>query len=185
MRIISGKFKGRLLISSSGNNIRPTSDRAREMIFSTLNSILLKDKKSLEDLSVLDCFCGTGALGIEAISRGAKNVTFIDSSIDSLNVCKLNCKRLEITSISKTVKLNIMNANLNSFTKRFDLLLCDPPYSKFTVNQLIDKIGILLNNDSYGVLELPEEIKSIKLEDFEVLKMKIISKSQFIFLKKN
>ena len=58
------------------------------MIFSTLNSILLMDNKNLTDLLVLDCFCGTGALGIKAISRGARKVIFIDSEEDSLNICK-------------------------------------------------------------------------------------------------
>ena len=144
MRIISGKFKGRVLLTSIDNSIRPTSDRAREMIFSTLHSILLKNKRSLKDSSILDCFCGTGILGIEAVSRGAKNVTFIDSSNNSLNICKFNCKELEIANISNLIKLNIIKDNLTNIKKRFDIFLCDPPYNKFSTNQIMNKIGILL-----------------------------------------
>ena len=88
MRIISGKFKTRLIKTPSNNSIRPTSDRAREMIFNTLNSLLIKDKKKITGQAIIDCFCGTGVLGIEALSRGAEHVTFIDSSNESLNLCR-------------------------------------------------------------------------------------------------
>ena len=104
MKIVSGKFKGRVLKGPNDNSIRPTSNRAREMIFSTLNSFLLKDKKSLSDLKVLDCFCGTGALGIEAISRGAKKVIFIDNSNKAIDICRKNCLELKIEKSTKIIQ---------------------------------------------------------------------------------
>ena len=91
MRIISGKFKGKRIISPQDKKIRPTSDRAKEMIFNTLVSILKQKQIFIENIDVLDIYCGTGALGLEAISRGAKSVTFIDKSANAILLAKENC----------------------------------------------------------------------------------------------
>ena len=85
MRIISGKYKGRKLSSFEGDAIRPTSDRAKEAIFSVLQF-------ELAGKSFYDAFCGSGAMGIEALSRGAKSALFTDKSIQS---CKLTQKNLD------------------------------------------------------------------------------------------
>ena len=76
MRIISGNFKSIKLFSPKNSYIRPTLDRAKEMIFSTLNSILTARNLDFNNLIVLDCFCGTGALGFECLSRGSGKVFF-------------------------------------------------------------------------------------------------------------
>ena len=88
MRIISGKFKGKKLFSPNNNKIRPTSDRAKEMIFNTLNSYFLDKKINFSDLIVLDCFCGSGAIGLEFLSRGSKEVIFVDNSSESIEPCQ-------------------------------------------------------------------------------------------------
>lgn len=185
MRIISGKFKKRLLNPPINNSIRPTSDRAREMIFSTLNSLLVKEKKNITEQSILDFFCGTGALGIEAISRGARHVTFIDSSIESLDLCRKNCEELEIHEDIEIVKLNIIEDNFPKFKDKFDLFFCDPPYQVYSVKFIIDKIKYLMKKNSYGVIELGEQIKDLDFDSFEIIKIKRISKSRFVFIKKN
>ncbi len=184
MRVISGKFKGSSLVTLKNNNIRPTSDRAKEMIFSTLNSILLKDKKKITDLLVLDCFCGTGALGIEAISRGAKEVTFIDSAQVSLKICKQNCEKLNILNSVEIIKLDFINDSLNQIKTKFDLFFCDPPYGEFSIDLLINKTIKIIKNNSYGILELPIQKNELKFDDFKILKERKISKSQFVFVKK-
>ena len=184
MRIISGKFKGKLLVSLSDYNIRPTSDRAKEMIFSTLNSILLKDKRNFIDLSVLDCFCGTGALGIEAKSRGSIRVTFIDSINESLEICKLNCKSLRIFESVDIIKLDFMNDNLDQLNKKFDLFFFDPPYNKFSIDKLMNRAKKIMGYNTYAVLELPNNNKQYIFKDFKIIKKKKISKSLFLFLKK-
>ena len=101
MRVISGRFKGKKLLPVKNLKIRPTLDRSKEMIFNTLTSILFKKKLAFENLTVLDTFCGTGALGIEAISRGAKKAFFIDCSTDALDLVKRNINFLEIDIYSK------------------------------------------------------------------------------------
>ena len=141
MRIISGKFKTRLIKTPSNNSIRPTSDRAREMIFNTLNSLLIKDKKKITGQAIIDCFCGTGALGIEALSRGAEHVTFIDSSNESLNLCRKNCQELKIIQNVKIVKLDIIKDKFPKFKDKFDLFFLRSTLSKiFTgINYRKDK----------------------------------------------
>ena len=98
MRIISGKYRGTKLFLPPDDLIRPTSDRAKEMIFSTLNSILSKKKLILDNMKVLDFFCGTGGLGIECISRGFKKVCFIDNSKIAIELTK---KKFEPNQSSK------------------------------------------------------------------------------------
>ena len=110
MRIISGSLKGRKLAAFNNKDIRPTSDRAKEMIFSTLYSIL--KKKSLEELKILDCFCGSGSLGIECISRGCQDVHFIDNSYESIEITRKNCKNMNIENFSKFYKSDFRNINL-------------------------------------------------------------------------
>ena len=88
MRIISGNFKSIKLFSPKNSYIRPTLDRAKEMIFSTLNSILTARNLDFNNLIVLDCFCGTGALGFECLSRGSGKVFFVDKSPHAINLVK-------------------------------------------------------------------------------------------------
>ena len=172
MRVISGKFKGVSLVNLKNRAIRPTSDRAKEMIFSTLNSILLMDNKNLTDLLVLDCFCGTGALGIEAISRGAQKVIFIDSEEESLNICKRNCEKLKIMNSVEMIKLDFVNNSLSQIYSKFDLFFCDSPYGKFVASELVNKMKKITKKNSYGVLELPIQKNKLTFQGFEILKKK-------------
>ena len=118
MRIIAGQFKGRKLPELKANGVRPTLDRVRENLFNIIST-------KVRDCSFLDLFSGSGAIGVEALSRGAKNVVFCDKSKD---VCKHLMKIGELLSI----KLNVINADyklsLKSFTAPFDIIYLDPPY---------------------------------------------------------
>ena len=88
MRVVAGKARGIRLSTPKGVDIRPTSDRAREAIFNSLHS-----RSAIEEAEILDLFAGTGALGIEALSRGAKKATFVDESPESLELVKENLKK--------------------------------------------------------------------------------------------
>ena len=111
MRIISGKFRGRKLIKFNKEGIKPTTDKMRESIFNIVISYLkINEKKNnlpLENFNVLDIFAGTGALGLEAISRGAEKVTFIEKSRDNLRVLYKNTDLLEIKEKVKIIKKSI------------------------------------------------------------------------------
>ena len=119
MRIISGKYKGKNLYSPITDNIRPTGDKVKQAIFTKLQFFIL-------DKIVLDLFSGSGALGIEAISRGAKEVIFVDNNTNSIKLTEKNLK--SINSHSKVIHSDYTFA-LKNFDKQFDLILLDPPYA--------------------------------------------------------
>ena len=121
MRIISGLYRGRPIIAPKGDTTRPTADRTREALFSMLTSRL----GSFEGLRVLDLFAGSGALGLEALSRGAASCTFVEqdsAALDCLrtNIAKLGAKGSEIRAQSVMA--------LGSAPAPYDLILLDPPY---------------------------------------------------------
>ena len=123
MRIIGGKYRSRVLAEFAGESVRPTSDRAKESLFNILS---LK----LYGARVLDLFAGSGSLGLESLSRGAKEVVFNDCSKDSLAILKKNLAALKIPVGGEEAKL--FNSDflvcLESVRGQFDLIFLDPPY---------------------------------------------------------
>ena len=145
MRIIAGKYKGRKLSEFEGESVRPTSDRAREGLFSVIQF-------EIADSRFLDGFSGSGAVGIEALSRGAKEVVFTDSSRTS---CELTKKNLKLVGESAKV-LNIDCVKYLSDTcEKFDIVFLDPPYKSedgLTALKIIGKRDIL-NDGGLAVIE--------------------------------
>jgi 16S rRNA (guanine966-N2)-methyltransferase len=123
LRVISGELRGRKLRSVGGTKTRPTADRIREAIFS-----ILSDR--LQGANVLDLFAGTGAFGIEALSRGAQAAVFVDIDRDALAVLRQNIKNILLESRTKIIQWDItQNLNcLRSFQFAFNLIFLDPPY---------------------------------------------------------
>ena len=122
MRIIAGQWRGRTLIAPKGTDTRPTADRTREALFSMLVSRL----GSFEGLRVLDLFAGSGALGLEALSRGAAHATFVEQDGAALDALKANIAKLGASSNSD-VRAQSVTA-LGPAPAPYDLLLLDPPY---------------------------------------------------------
>lgn len=125
LRIIGGDLKGRKLYSVRDMSIRPTADKLRESIFNILSQRVLSSV-------VLDLFAGTGALGIEALSRGAESVVFVDNRKAALSVLKRNIDLCMLDQRANIVKWNIRQ-NLNCIRlkkQNFDLVFLDPPYEK-------------------------------------------------------
>ncbi len=124
MRVISGIAKGRKLVTFKGSDIRPTSDRARETLFNIL-------KEKIACSSFLDLFAGSGAIGIEALSRGAENMVFVENRVTSITLIKKNLKKCgfsegpsrHIKIIHKDVLIYLKTAK-----KKFDIIFIDPPY---------------------------------------------------------
>lgn len=125
LRVIGGELKGRKLYSDRGQKIRPTADRIRESIFN-----ILSDR--VRQAQVLDLFSGTGALGIEALSRGAESVVFMDNSHRSLSVIKRNVQWCGIDSRVKIIKWHIQkNLDCLKWSRSgFNLVFIDPPYNR-------------------------------------------------------
>lgn len=123
MRIVGGKFRGREIIAPAGQYIRPTADRVRESVFNILE--YGKTNIRLEGARVLDAFAGTGALGLEALSRGAKCVTFMDSDTKA---CRINIDALAVGTETTLIRSNCLSPPKAS--KPCDLIFLDPPYNK-------------------------------------------------------
>ncbi len=135
MRIISGKFRGRKLFSSSGNHTRPTSDRVREALFNILSY-------RTDNAVVLDLFAGTGALGIEAASRGASAVVCIDNNQSAIGTIQKNVRSLALADTLRTIKWDIAR-NLNCIhvpEPVYDLVFLDPPYEQGLVEKALKNL---------------------------------------------
>ena len=125
--MVGGVAGGRRLRVPEGRSIRPTSDRVKEAIFSVLNSI-----DTVEEKTVLDLFAGTGALGIEALSRGASHVTFVDQDPVATATIRDNLASLgmggDSVAVIRADALRWLEPSEEGSNRRFDLALCDPPY---------------------------------------------------------
>ncbi|MBE7078537.1 MAG: 16S rRNA (guanine(966)-N(2))-methyltransferase RsmD [Clostridiales bacterium] len=143
MRIIGGKYRSRVLAEFAGDDVRPTSDRAKESLF---NILALK----LHGARVLDLFAGSGALGLESLSRGAKEIVFNDCSKESLAIVKKNLASLKI-GVGEEAKLSGSDylVCLEGLRGQFDIIFIDPPYRFDFGVKALEKIaqrGILSEN---------------------------------------
>jgi 16S rRNA (guanine966-N2)-methyltransferase len=122
MRVVSGTARGRRLQSPTGRDIRPTSDRVREAVFSSLESMDV-----IREARLVDLFAGTGALGIEALSRGAAAATFVDSSPAAIATITANLAATGLSEHGVVVRADVLRW-LTDATASFDLAFADPPY---------------------------------------------------------
>ena len=135
MRIIAGQWRGRPIIAPKGEATRPTADRMREALFSMLASRL----GSFEELAVADLFAGSGALGLEALSRGAASCVFVEQDRAAVDALKANIAKL---GAKADVRAQSVLA-LPPATKPYDLILMDPPYGTGAGAVALDKLGRL------------------------------------------
>ncbi len=172
IKIIAGKYKNRKLKYFNIQSVRPTQARVRKSMFDTLGNI--------EEQSVLDLFCGIGTIGIEALSRGAESVDFIDHNVKALNVLKTNLSLLNINKSSYSIlKSDVMNYLIKEKNK-YDLILADPPYGKFSFIDFIPKVSSILNKGGIFCYESKKEKHVLDLN----LKIKNFGNSQLIFWRK-
>ena len=146
MRIIAGKYKRRMIYGPNVKTTRPTKDRVRESVFMALSS--------LDDKIFLDLYAGSGSIGLEAISRGAKKTYFVDRNIDAIKCIKENIINLNITEDYEIIKNSDVDA-LKAFKEKnikFDVIYLDPPYEEGEYQKIIDMIfdfGLL---NEYGII---------------------------------
>src|SRR5690606_19630383 len=127
MRIVAGKFRGKQLNSPSDQSTRPTSDRARESIFNILGSRL---GPALDGRRVLDLFAGTGALGLEALSRGAAHVTFVETGAEARGLIRDHIEAFGAAGITKLLRRDATALGKPGTFGQFDLIFLDPPYAQ-------------------------------------------------------
>jgi 16S rRNA (guanine966-N2)-methyltransferase len=128
MRIVSGKFKGHGLATPKDQSTRPTSDRVRESLFNILEHGV--EDFELEGARALDLFAGTGALGFEALSRGAKYCLFIENVAAARGVIRTNVEALHLTGITKVWRRDATTLGPAGNIEAFDLVFADPPYGQ-------------------------------------------------------
>ena len=184
MRIISGKFRGLKLQPPVDYSIRPTSDRLKESLFSILESN--KYNIQIENSNVIDICSGTGALGIEALSRGAKLIYFIDKDPKAINVLQKNISKLKIDYKDETyIKIIRDDANkaIQNIKNNFDIVIIDPPYNSNVIEECLVKLKQynLINFNSYIFTESSKN-ENINFDGFDLLDTKIYGKSKLTIL---
>ena len=180
MRIVAGRFKGRALTPPRGSAVRPTSDRLRETIF---NILVHGHDDPVTGARVLDLFAGTGAMGLEALSRGAAFVQFVDHSAEGRALLRANIEALGVAGISKIFRRDATRLGPVRPQAPFSLAFCDPPYGQgLAVPALAGALagGWL----APGALIVVEEAASVELalpQGFEILDRRGQGDTQILF----
>ena len=182
MRIISGNLKGRKLIEPKDKNTRPLKDLTKESIFNILeHSNLVRTK--INNSKVLDLFAGTGSFGLECLSRGSSNVTFIENYPDASDVLKKNIEKFNCKDKSIVINEDILNDDIVTklVDKKFDIIFLDPPYktenfinvlNKIINIKILNKNGVIIIHRSKKTLEnLPKKFQIIQIKTYGISKI--------------
>lgn len=183
MRIVAGQFKGAAIAAPKTQATRPTSDRLRETIFNILAHGL---DLELEDARVLDLFAGSGALGLEALSRGARHCTFIEEGAEARGAIRRNMETLGLNGSAKIFRRDATKLGAPGTIEPFDLLFADPPYDKAMGEKALLSAGSggWLKPNALCVLEERAGV-SVELpkDAFELLDERKTGDSQVLFFK--
>tara|TARA_B100000767_G_scaffold196769_1_gene183807 strand:+ start:1230 stop:1793 length:564 start_codon:yes stop_codon:yes gene_type:complete len=178
MRIISGKSKGKKIFDPKDINTRPLKDLTKESIF---NIIIHSNKLNitLEDSNILDLFSGVGSFGLECLSRGSKNTTFVENYNNVLPILKKNILNLGYQNNTLVIETNILNQlNFENFEDKFDIIFMDPPYkeknlARVIINiidaKILKKNGIIIiHRHKKETDEFPTEFKVIEEKTYGI-----------------
>ena len=180
MRIISGLARGTKLYTLEGENTRPTLDRVKEPLFSIIQNYI-------KDANVLDLFAGSGALGLEALSRGAKKAILCDKSYEAIDIIKKNINKTHFEEKTKVMCMDYKKCLL-TINEKFDLIFIDPPYK---IDIAVNSVEIIINNnllsqDGIIVIETDEEERDTQklenLSNIEIINLKTYGRVKLIFL---
>ncbi len=181
MRIISGKARGTKLYTLDGTATRPTLDRVKESLFNIIQN-------DIEDSTVLDLFSGSGAIGLEFLSRGAKRAVLCDSSKDALKLIKQNVQKTHFEE-----KVEVYNMEFTKLVERlqnqkFDIIYIDPPYATDFIKISLEKIieYELVNENTKIIVETDDEtriLNQIEKMDVEITDKRKYGRATIIFLK--
>ena len=184
MKIVGGKHRGKKLGSFNNDDLRPTATRIKESIFNILTHGC--ENFFFHNTRVFDLFCGSGALGFEALSRGAKHSTFLDVSSRSLNLVKENAKAIGERENIKTLRIDLKSSTLLKRIVKYqvDLAFLDAPYNKnLTLPALVGlRDSLLLKKGAYLVVELSKG-ENLKLpEEYEIVNFRHYGSTSVLFL---
>jgi len=177
MRIISGHLGGRQFKTPNGHKTHPMSEKARGGLFNVLGDI--------EGLSVLDAFAGSGALGFEAISRGAKSVVAVEKDGAAHGIIDANVKDLKLGDRIKVSRANTGGWSIHNMEKQFDIVLLDPPYDHLQLDLIQTLVNRHVKPNGLAVLSFPGSEPIPNLELMELAAEKPYGDIRLIFYKKH
>jgi 16S rRNA (guanine966-N2)-methyltransferase len=171
LRIISGELKGRLINVPQSKFIRPTTDRVRETLFNLLNNRL-----DFNGIEILDFYSGSGSLGLECISRGAKHVTFVEKNFQIYKNLLENIKSLGVDDNCQGIKSEALNFSKRTPIKQYDLIIADPPFFKDDIYDVLKylKTNNYLKEDGIIIIERSIQTKEKDILNFGIEPFKII-----------
>ncbi len=180
MRIISGTRKGRRLETLRGRTLRPTSDRVKESLFNILG-------REVEDKVIIDLFAGTGNLGIEALSRGARKVIFVEKQRQAIRFIKKNLTQLGMETRSEILPMDAIRSIdiLQERRESFDLILMDPPYGRGLIQRTLKKLTAqnIYRKDSILIIEhTRREPLPDMMEGWDLVRQRRIGNTMISFL---
>ena len=180
MRIISGKARGTKLYTLEGENTRPTLDRVKESIFNIIQN-------EIEGAKILDLFAGSGAIGLEFLSRGAEKAVLCDKSKEAINIIRKNVEKTHMESHVRVYNEDFENCLEKIKNEQFDIIYLDPPYDTEYIKKSLEKI-IKLNiakEESLIIVETDDEqriLKEIENIDVEIVDKRKYGRATIIFL---
>ncbi|SHL19231.1 16S rRNA (guanine966-N2)-methyltransferase [Bradyrhizobium lablabi] len=182
MRVVGGRLKGRNLASPASREIRPTADRLRESLF---NILIHAYDDPIADARVLDLFAGTGALGIEAISRGAKFALFVDNGTEARALLRNNVEALALGGVTKVYRRDATNLGEAHPMEPFSLVFLDPPYGKGLAEKALASLrdGGWLAPSALLVVEEAKAAEFAAPDGFEELERRVYDDTEFVFLR--
>ena len=175
MRVVAGTLRGRPIVAPEGEGTRPTTDRAREATFNSLVSL-----GAVEDAKVVDLFAGSGAMGIEALSRGAASCAFLERDRNALDSIRYNIKTLQLTDNTTVLSGDVMT-NVVAL-RNVDLVLADPPYDFDRWTDLLTVLNLVLAPGGVVVTESGREIQPP--EGWQVVRSKRYGRAWVAFLQR-
>lgn len=153
MRVITGIAKGKRLKTLDGQDLRPTTDRVKEAVFSIIQF-------DIEGRSFLDLFAGSGQMGIEALSRGAKNAFFVDAKREAINIIKSNLENTGLAENARVFNTDSLSFIAREHTEKFDFVFLDPPYGTGLLQKALPLAALQMKKTGMIICERPlnEEI---------------------------
>lgn len=163
MRIISGKYKGHHLVAFKGDHLRPTTDRVKEALFN-------KIQFELEGSHVIDLFSGTGNLGLEAISRGAEKVIFVDEHPKSIEILRKNIEKLKVEKDRyEILNLDVFRFLKKGMNRKFEFIFADPPFTQKIAHDVMEALAKTTLFDANTFISIESQKKERMEDDYITL----------------
>jgi len=180
LRVIAGAARRTALLAPQGLNTRPTADRIKESLFNIISF-------DVPGARFLDVFCGSGAIGIEALSRGASEAFFVDNSQEAIDIVHENLKRTNMALRATVLNMNAQKAisKLEQEDQYFDIIFLDPPYGDSLISHVVDDIGILLADSGILIAECSAANTQVTSEHLRKYDEREYGNTRLLFYKRN